>query len=160
MIVDVKEMFSLAFRLLTAFTCIQAPHCFHLHSGSSLHSLAFRLLTAFTCIQAPHCIHLHSGSSLHSLAFRLLTAFTCIQAPHCIHMRNPVRKGAASLVDSMDEDGLIDCIHKCEMGVTAEAVAQKWEVTRDDQVLRQENVCILSLLLHLCDTVCWIRIAT
>ena len=53
-------------------------------------------------------------------------------SPHCVHMRKPTIRNAV-LVDSMYEDGLIDCIHECHMGDTAENVAHKFNVTRKQQ---------------------------
>jgi acetyl-CoA C-acetyltransferase len=55
------------------------------------------------------------------------------QAPHFIHLRNGTKMGDAQLVDTMLRDGLTDAFHGYHMGVTAENVAQKWQLTRDEQ---------------------------
>jgi len=55
------------------------------------------------------------------------------QAPHCAHLRNGVRMGNFELVDTMIKDGLWDAFNGYHMGNTAENVAQKWQITRDEQ---------------------------
>src|SRR5512145_1662958 len=55
------------------------------------------------------------------------------QAPHVVHLRNGVKMGSAELVDSMIKDGLWDAFNGYHMGNTAENVAQKWQITREDQ---------------------------
>jgi acetyl-CoA C-acetyltransferase len=55
------------------------------------------------------------------------------QAPHCIHLRNGVKMGDADLVDTMIRDGLWDIFNGYHMGVTAENVAQRWQITREQQ---------------------------
>jgi len=55
------------------------------------------------------------------------------QAPHCIHLRNGTKMGAAEMVDTMLKDGLWDAFHGYHMGNTAENVAQRWQITRDEQ---------------------------
>jgi acetyl-CoA C-acetyltransferase len=55
------------------------------------------------------------------------------QAPHCAHLRNGVRMGSAEFIDSMIKDGLWDAFNGYHMGNTAENVAQKWQITRDEQ---------------------------
>src|SRR5919202_2211454 len=55
------------------------------------------------------------------------------QAPHCIHLRNGVKMGDAELVDTMIRDGLWDAFNGYHMGNTAENVAQKWQITREQQ---------------------------
>ena len=47
--------------------------------------------------------------------------------------RNGYRMGNAELVDSLMLDGLLDAFDKCHMGITAENVAQEFEVSRHDQ---------------------------
>jgi acetyl-CoA C-acetyltransferase len=54
-------------------------------------------------------------------------------APHVIHLRDGKKLGDAELVDSMIKDGLWDAFHGYHMGVTAENVAEKFQVTRDEQ---------------------------
>src|ERR1700722_19554938 len=55
------------------------------------------------------------------------------QAPHCIHLRNGVKMGNAELVDTMIRDGLWDAFNGYHMGNTAENVAQRWQITREQQ---------------------------
>ena len=55
------------------------------------------------------------------------------QAPHCMHMRNGKKMGDAQLVDTMIKDGLWDAFNGYHMGNTAENVAQKWQITREEQ---------------------------
>ncbi|MFL6828791.1 MAG: acetyl-CoA C-acyltransferase, partial [Bradyrhizobium sp.] len=55
------------------------------------------------------------------------------QAPHCMHLRNGVKMGNAELVDTMIKDGLWDAFNGYHMGSTAENVAQKWQITREEQ---------------------------
>src|SRR5712692_7916697 len=55
------------------------------------------------------------------------------QAPHCIHLRNGVKMGDADLVDTMIKDGLWDAFNGYHMSNTAENVAQRWQITREQQ---------------------------
>jgi acetyl-CoA C-acetyltransferase len=55
------------------------------------------------------------------------------QAPHCAHLRNGTKMGSLELVDTMIKDGLWDAFNGYHMGNTAENVAQKWQITRDQQ---------------------------
>ncbi len=55
------------------------------------------------------------------------------QAPHCSYLRAGVKMGAAELVDTMLKDGLWDAFNGYHMGNTAENVAQKWQITREEQ---------------------------
>jgi acetyl-CoA C-acetyltransferase len=55
------------------------------------------------------------------------------QAPHCIHMRDGTKLGPTELVDTMIKDGLWDAINGYHMGNTAENVAEKWQLTREEQ---------------------------
>lgn len=55
------------------------------------------------------------------------------QSPHVMHLRNGVKMGSGELVDTMIKDGLWDAFNGYHMGNTAENVAQKWQLTRDEQ---------------------------
>ncbi|XP_036270906.1 acetyl-CoA acetyltransferase, cytosolic isoform X1 [Pipistrellus kuhlii] len=55
------------------------------------------------------------------------------KAPHLVHLRTGVKLGETPLTDSILHDGLTDAFHNYHMGVTAENVAKKWQVTREDQ---------------------------
>ena len=54
-------------------------------------------------------------------------------APHAIHLRDGKKLGDTELVDTMIKDGLWDAFHGYHMGITAENVAEKFQVTRDEQ---------------------------
>ena len=55
------------------------------------------------------------------------------QAPHCMHLRGGTKMGNAELVDTMIKDGLWDAFNGYHMGNTAENVAERWQISRDDQ---------------------------
>jgi acetyl-CoA C-acetyltransferase len=55
------------------------------------------------------------------------------QAPHCIHLRDGIKMGDGKLVDTMIKDGLWDAFNGYHMGNTAENVAQRWQITREQQ---------------------------
>lgn len=55
------------------------------------------------------------------------------QAPHAMHLRGGTKMGSAEMVDTMIKDGLWDAFHGYHMGTTAENVAQKWQITREEQ---------------------------
>lgn len=55
------------------------------------------------------------------------------KAPHLAHLRTGVRIGETPLTDSILCDGLTDAFHNYHMGITAENVAKKWQVNREDQ---------------------------
>jgi acetyl-CoA C-acetyltransferase len=55
------------------------------------------------------------------------------KSPHASHLRNGIKMGEAAMVDTMINDGLWDIFGDCHMGITAENVASKWELTREAQ---------------------------
>src|ERR687893_1762367 len=55
------------------------------------------------------------------------------QAPHAAYMRSGTKMGDFKLIDSMLKDGLIDAFQGYHMGTTAENVAQKWQLSREEQ---------------------------
>ncbi len=55
------------------------------------------------------------------------------KAPHVAHLRDGVKMGDWSLVDTMIKDGLWDAFNGYHMGNTAENVANQWQITRDMQ---------------------------
>src|SRR5215469_3891935 len=55
------------------------------------------------------------------------------QAPHCAHLRNGTKMGSLEFVDTMIKDGLWDAFNGYHMGTTAENVAKKWQITRQQQ---------------------------
>ena len=54
-------------------------------------------------------------------------------APHSIHLRDGKKLGDTELTDTMIKDGLWDAFHGYHMGITAENVAEKFQVTREEQ---------------------------
>mgnify|MGYP005752029975 CR=1 FL=1 len=54
-------------------------------------------------------------------------------APHAIYLREGKKLGNAELVDTMIKDGLWDAFHGYHMGITAENVAEKFQITRQEQ---------------------------
>ena len=54
-------------------------------------------------------------------------------APHAIHLRDGKKLGDAKIIDTMIKDGLWDAFHDYHMGITAENVAEKFQITREDQ---------------------------
>ena len=54
-------------------------------------------------------------------------------APHAIHLRNGKKLGDTELIDTMIKDGLWDAFHGYHMGITAENVAEKFQITREEQ---------------------------
>jgi acetyl-CoA C-acetyltransferase len=55
------------------------------------------------------------------------------QAPHTMHLRNGTKMGDTQLIDTMLRDGLLDAFQGYHMGTTAENVAEKWQITREQQ---------------------------
>ena len=55
------------------------------------------------------------------------------QAPHCANLRAGQKMGDLAMVDTMIRDGLWDAFHGYHMGATAENVAEKFQITRDQQ---------------------------
>ncbi len=55
------------------------------------------------------------------------------QAPHAAHLRNGQKMGDLAFVDTMIKDGLWDAFHGYHMGQTAENIATRWQITREDQ---------------------------
>ena len=54
-------------------------------------------------------------------------------SPHAIFMRDGKKLGDVEMIDTMIKDGLWDAFHGYHMGVTAENVAEKFQITRDEQ---------------------------
>ena len=96
-------------------------------------------ITAFTINQV-------CGSGLRSVALGLQSIINneaeiivaggqenMTQAPHCFHLRQAGIMGDTEMIDSMIKDGIWDIFNGYHMGVTAENVAEKWQITRDEQ---------------------------
>jgi acetyl-CoA C-acetyltransferase len=54
-------------------------------------------------------------------------------APHMMNLRNGVKMGPGTLEDSMLKDGLMCAFNGYHMGITAENVAEKYQITRAEQ---------------------------
>jgi acetyl-CoA C-acetyltransferase len=54
-------------------------------------------------------------------------------SPHAAHLRNGQKMGDLSFADTMIKDGLTDVFNAYHMGITAENVAEKWQITREQQ---------------------------
>jgi acetyl-CoA C-acetyltransferase len=55
------------------------------------------------------------------------------QSTHAAHLRSGTKMGNLDLIDTMIKDGLWDAFNGYHMGVTAENVAQQWQITREQQ---------------------------
>lgn len=54
-------------------------------------------------------------------------------SPHCLHLRTPTKMGDTQMIDIMIRDGLWDAFNGYHMGQTAENVAEKWQISREEQ---------------------------
>jgi acetyl-CoA C-acetyltransferase len=55
------------------------------------------------------------------------------QSQHVAHLRNGTKMGDMKFLDSMLRDGLLDAFQSYHMGTTAENIATKWQISRDEQ---------------------------
>ena len=55
------------------------------------------------------------------------------QSPHAQNLRGGQKMGDLALVDTMIKDGLWDAFHGYHMGQTAENIAARWQITREEQ---------------------------
>tara|TARA_B110001452_G_scaffold31681_1_gene24757 strand:- start:763 stop:1950 length:1188 start_codon:yes stop_codon:yes gene_type:complete len=55
------------------------------------------------------------------------------RAPHAIFYREDKKLSESKLIDTMIKDGLLDSFNDYHMGVTAENVAEKYEISRNEQ---------------------------
>ncbi|MDZ4691619.1 acetyl-CoA C-acetyltransferase [Terricaulis sp.] len=54
-------------------------------------------------------------------------------SPHAQNMRGGTKMGPVEFADTMIKDGLTDVFNQYHMGITAENVAEKWQITRQQQ---------------------------
>ncbi len=54
-------------------------------------------------------------------------------SPHAMHMRDGTKFGDVSMTDTMIKDGLWDAFNDYHMGITAENIAEQFELTREQQ---------------------------
>jgi acetyl-CoA C-acetyltransferase len=86
--------------------------------GSGLRSVA---LAAQAIIAGDNRIVVAGGQESMSLA------------PHAQNLRSGVKMGPVSLIDTMVHDGLTDAFNNYHMGITAENLAERYQITREDQ---------------------------
>src|SRR5690606_31396791 len=53
--------------------------------------------------------------------------------PHYLHARTGTKFGSATLIDGMQNDGLVDAYDQNAMGVCADACAVEYKFSREDQ---------------------------
>jgi acetyl-CoA C-acetyltransferase len=54
-------------------------------------------------------------------------------SPHAAHLRSGTKMGDVKFIDTMIVDGLTDAFNNYHMGLTAENVAAKWQISRGEQ---------------------------
>ena len=54
-------------------------------------------------------------------------------APHVAYLRNGTKMGDVKFLDTMLRDGLLDAFQGYHMGTTAENIATKWQISREEQ---------------------------
>lgn len=54
-------------------------------------------------------------------------------SPHAMHLRGGVKMGNGQMTDTMITDGLWDAFNNYHMGITAENIAQQFQITREEQ---------------------------
>ena len=86
--------------------------------GSGLRSVA---LAAQSIIAGDSDIVIAGGQEIMTLA------------PHAIQMRNGYKYGDVKMLDTAALDGLTDAFAKCPMGITAENLAKKYNISRQEQ---------------------------
>ena len=54
-------------------------------------------------------------------------------SPHCVYLRNGIKMGNGEFTDTMIKDGLWCAFNDYHMGITAENIAEKWNLSREEQ---------------------------
>lgn len=87
------------------------------------------------CGGGQRAIHLAAQAVLSGDAALVLAGGqdSMTQAPHLLSMRLPNKIGDAGARDSVLVDGLVDAFHNVHMGVTAERLATRFQITREQQ---------------------------
>ena len=71
-------------------------------------------------------------------------------APHVIHLREGKKLGDEKLIYTMIKDGLWDAFHGYHMGITAENVAEKFQITVMNKINLPSNhkksFCMLKII--------------
>jgi acetyl-CoA C-acetyltransferase len=52
---------------------------------------------------------------------------------HAMYLRTGTKMGNSEMIDTMIKDGLWDAFNGYHMGITAENIAEKWQISREDQ---------------------------
>lgn len=81
-----------------------------------------------TVIQAAQAIALGDASIIVAGGMENMSLI-----PHYVHMRTGNKFGSATMVDGMQKDGLVDVYDEQAMGVSADACAEKYKFSREDQ---------------------------
>jgi acetyl-CoA C-acetyltransferase len=81
-----------------------------------------------TVIQAAQAIALGDASIIVAGGMENMSLI-----PHYVHMRTGNKFGSATIVDGMQKDGLVDVYDEQAMGVSADACAEKYKFSREDQ---------------------------
>lgn len=55
------------------------------------------------------------------------------QSQHAAHLRNGTKMGSLEFIDTMLKDGLTDAFNGYHMGTTAENIATRWQISREEQ---------------------------
>ena len=64
-------------------------------------------------------------------------------SPHCQALRQGAKMGDVSLIDTMIKDGLTDVFNGYHMGITAENLAEQYQIGREEQdvfAVRSQNL--------------------
>ncbi|HEX7854128.1 MAG TPA: acetyl-CoA C-acetyltransferase [Sphingobium sp.] len=92
--------------------------CINQVCGSGLRSVA---LAAQSIAQGDADIIIAGGQESMSMS------------PHAGHMRSGTKMGPLTMVDTMILDGLTDAFNNYHMGITAENLAEKYQISREEQ---------------------------
>ncbi|XP_044743375.1 acetyl-CoA acetyltransferase, cytosolic [Chrysoperla carnea] len=118
-----------------------------LTAGQGQNTARQAVLKAGFPIETPaYCVNMLCGSGLKSviLGYQAIKSGegniivsvgqeSMTMSQHTILLRTGIKLGQGTLTDSLLEDGLTDAFHGVHMGVTAEEVAKKYNISRADQ---------------------------
>ncbi|XKL64759.1 hypothetical protein PGB90_004845 [Kerria lacca] len=93
-----------------------------------------------------YCINMLCGSGLKAVILGYLSIYggdakvvvcggqeSMSQAPHAMNLRAETKLGNRDMIDTMIYDGLTDAFHGIHMGVTAENIAERYQISRAEQ---------------------------
>ena len=81
-------------------------------------------------------------------------------APHSIFYRDKKEISENNLVDTMINDGLVDAFNNYHMGVTAENVAEKYNISRQEQdifSISSQKKAKKAIFMQFLTTICCVR---